>query len=1060
MNEPDLVALCETKLHAKSTFEIKGYETRKSNLKAGKEGILVAAKEGTCHSIEIVYESELKHIVTAEIEYPDETLRIVVVHGPQEEADKEDKEEFYNDLHAEVERCLAGGKRLIITGDFNAKLSHQDGKIKESTGNGKRLKALIDKYELKVSNLNPETEGRWTRIQRKEGVECKSQIDYIITDTSIQERSIGTVIDEDKMFTPYRTKKVGRDKAVVFSDHCAITTTVRITKGSKKQKSKKEKFKYWVLTEDGMDKYQEMTQNELGLGDMTGYDEPYDVWRKKVDEIMHVCFTKRTAKDNHNDNKPHGEKALKIRKILREIGKRGKVQREITKVYRERMIANEAKKIEQKRVDNIKKTVASLTTEDKLSPNAFWKMRKSVNKNPSLKFRAIYKSNGKVTTNEDEIKDEIRKEFEHRLRNREPEECWEGYVEATNSVVEQLLRETNDNSLPFSQEELVDAISKMKKGTSPDYYGMHVDIIAKSGDGILKPLLQVLNIVKRTSKIPETWRQVLITMIYKNKGSHLNLEMYRGIFLTIIVSKLFDRMLKARMEPALKNVSLFQTGSQSGKGAPDNLFLLRSAIDHSKYMNNCLYITTYDFRQAFDSLWLQDSILVLKKLGVEDYILKLIYESNKRAQVQVKTPYGLTKPIEVKDIVKQGGILGSPMCSATTGEYCETNKGITIGTVTIASLAFVDDIADLSGHFGDVIISHENALEFAKKKKLQFAPDKCYIMLIKQKNKSNPVPVLYINGEVVTEVSAMKYLGDIFNALGNNEDLIADRIKRGTAAMVSIHGFMRETSVGPYTLSVYLLLHNAILLSSILFNCQAWSNITEKQIKELRTLQLRYLKKMMGVRSATANAFVYLELGVLPIEYEIHKRQISFLHHIINLSEDDPVKKVWRNQTLLPEHKNWWSDVKNLMKKYSILFSEEEIKAMSKDAFKQKVKEAVKIFAFQSLKEECQSKTRTESVRYEKFCIQDYINTMNPNIAKIIFKCRSKTLSIKDHSKFKHSDNLCRWCGVNDETLQHIVNCGNDVIISDTVTVVNELRKDQMEMVAERVEMFISKVEV
>ena len=51
----------------------------------------------------------------------------------------------------------------------------------------------------------------------------------------------------------------------------------------------------------------------------------------------------------------------------------------------------------------------------------------------------------------------------------------------------------------------------------------------------------------------------------------------------VIVSKLFDRMLKARMEPALKNVSLFQTGSQSGKGAPDNLFLLRGAIDHSKY---------------------------------------------------------------------------------------------------------------------------------------------------------------------------------------------------------------------------------------------------------------------------------------------------------------------------------------------------------------------------------------------------------------------------------------------------------------------------------------------
>ena len=191
---------------------------------------------------------------------------------------------------------------------------------------------------------------------------------------------------------------------------------------------------------------------------------------------------------------------------------------------------------------------------------------------------------------------------------------------------------------------------------------MNSDILASSGDGILEPLLQVFNIIKSTHKIPETWRQVLITMIYKNKGSHLDLEKYRGIFLTVVVSKLFERMLTERMKENLENVSLFQAGSRSGKSAADHLFLLRSAIDHSRYMNNCLYITTYDFRQAFDSLWLQDSILVLKKLGVPNDTLKLIYEMNKKANVQVKTPHGLTEPVEVNDIVKQGGILGSPMC--------------------------------------------------------------------------------------------------------------------------------------------------------------------------------------------------------------------------------------------------------------------------------------------------------------------------------------------------------------------------------------------------------------
>ena len=94
-------------------------------------------------------------------------------------------------------------------------------------------------------------------------------------------------------------------------------------------------------------------------------------------------------------------------------------------------------------------------------------------------------------------------------------------------------------------------------------------------------------------------------------------------------------MLKARMKPNLDKVSLFQAGSRTGKGPPDNLFLLRSSIDHSKYLNRSMYITTYDFRQAFDSLWLQDCVLVLRKLGIEKYILKLLYEMNKRVVVQV-----------------------------------------------------------------------------------------------------------------------------------------------------------------------------------------------------------------------------------------------------------------------------------------------------------------------------------------------------------------------------------------------------------------------------------------
>ena len=90
MIKPDIVALCETKLHANSKLEFEGYETKKSNVKAGKEGILIAVREGTSQSFELVYENQLKNIVTAEIQYPEETVRVIVAHGPQEDAKLEE----------------------------------------------------------------------------------------------------------------------------------------------------------------------------------------------------------------------------------------------------------------------------------------------------------------------------------------------------------------------------------------------------------------------------------------------------------------------------------------------------------------------------------------------------------------------------------------------------------------------------------------------------------------------------------------------------------------------------------------------------------------------------------------------------------------------------------------------------------------------------------------------------------------------------------------------------------------------------------------------------------
>ena len=93
--------------------------------------------------------------------------------------------------------------------------------------------------------------------------------------------------------------------------------------------------------------------------------------------------------------------------------------------------------------------------------------------------------------------------------------------------------------------------------------------------------------------------------------------------------------------------------------------------------------------------------------------------------------------------------------------------------------------------------------------------------------------------------------------------------------------------------------------------------------------------------------------------------------------------------------------------------------------------------------------------------MQKYLKAMYPGAAKTIFKCRAKTLNIKEHTKYKHADCLCRWCGVCDETLNHVVNCGSDnEPIIDVEKTLQDLDIDELSRIALRVDEFLAKVEV
>ena len=275
---------------------------------------------------------------------------------------------------------------------------------------------------------------------------------------------------------------------------------------------------------------------------------------------------------------------------------------------------------------------------------------------------------------------------------------------------------------------------------------------------------------------------------------------------------------------------------------------------------------------------------------------------------------------------------------------------------------------------------------------------------------------------------------------------------------------MAETEVGGYHVSVMLLLYRSLFLSTTLFNSQAWSNLRKKDIDELRVLQLKFLKRIIGVASSASNSFTYLELGVLPIEYEIEKRQLMYLHKILQLHASDPVSQMFEEMKRLHEagEKNWWSGIAPCLSKYG-LPNLDEIRDLSKDLYAKKVKAAITEVALSRLVKECQGLKKTAKLDYVELKLQEYLTCLYPSQARVVFKWRSETLDIKTHLTYKYQDTVCRGCMSEIEDTEHIMNCGvenplvTDLCVLDMDSISDENKADLKRMVS-RIASFLERI--
>ena len=323
-----------------------------------------------------------------------------------------------------------------------------------------------------------------------------------------------------------------------------------------------------------------------------------------------------------------------------------------------------------------------------------------------------------------------------------------------------------------------------------------------------------------------------------------------------------------------QNISKFQNGGMKGKGAVDNLFILRGIINHANYLGKELWLTFYDTEKCFDSLWLEDCINSLWDLDVKDDILCLIYLMNIKAAVTIKTPLGDTDPLFLSNFVKQGTVLGPVLNNCSLNKLSTDSIGYNFGSVQIKSMEFVDDLANPKRDKQSALAINAVLPAIKHEKRLTLSAEKCELL----KTNSKDDTYLKVNGRSMKQVDVACYLGEHFNRQGNNSDLCEERVTKAKGTIIELCSLCKGINMENKQIESMLLLYKTVFISRLIYNCEAWSNLTPKDYLTSQASQLTYLQNVLEVSKATRVAATYLELGILPVRYEIEMGQLLFLY--------------------------------------------------------------------------------------------------------------------------------------------------------------------------------------
>ncbi len=574
-------------------------------------------------------------------------------------------------------------------------------------------------------------------------------------------------------------------------------------------------------------------------------------------------------------------------------------------------------------MNRIKVMTENLLNTKGINDREFWKLKRKLLNTYDEDPYPVRDKNNKLCYEAEKQISAYQEHYKEILQTRPINEDLKQIDEDVNQIFSYYLKQAQTDTIKeVSISEIEEVLKELGKSKASGPNPIIYEMIKKGGPLVTTFLCNLFNKILTERKMPKDWLRVTIKSIFKNKGSKEDLKNQRGIFLSQTSSKLMEKLILHRIRETLEsNMTDFQNYARSGRSTSDNLFMLRSTIDYYMYYDIPVTVIFYDLEKCFDRLWLKDCMLDLWDSGVNGTLWEIIYKMNVESYIAIKTPIGNSSEFAAKEVVKQGTILAANICANSVDKlnvkFRKDNIGLKVGSLAIPNLAFQDDIAQANISYRSVTNSLTLTETFQNAKKMKFNDQKTKAMIVTKKK--SQTSKLTLNKNEIKYCDSYKYLGDILNRKNTYDDMVTSRMSTAAKTVNEIIALTEHSFMKPVSIEIGLKLFKAILIPRIFHNCETWSNIGHKTIKEFDKVMLNFLKRLLHLPRSAPNLAVFSETGTLNAQHFIWKAKANFLYRIVN-SRNTALTEMFTHQINSNLPQCWAYEMKSICDQIKIPF--------------------------------------------------------------------------------------------------------------------------------------------